>query len=56
MDNVEVKITVKVDGKRVARRKLQRPVNSLEDGAKLLHQAHNAVDAIAHDLRNQAGV
>jgi hypothetical protein len=55
--NVEVKITVKVDGQRVGRRKITRDrVSSLEDGAQLLSITQTSVQDLAKELRAKAGV
>lgn len=53
VSTISVKMTVKVDGKKVTRRELSRIVVLAEDGAKLLHEAHRAVDSMAADVRNE---
>ncbi len=56
-DNVEVKVTVKVNGERVGRRKVTRTsVSSVQDGRSLLNDTHRAVDALAGELRARVGV
>lgn len=57
-NNVEVKITVKVDGKRVGRRKITfDTVGDLQDGQWLLAETTNAaVVDLAQELRVKAGV
>lgn len=55
--NVEVKITVKVDGERVGRRKVSaKQVGSLEDGAQVLLRSQQAVTDLADELRAKVGV
>lgn len=52
----QVKITVKVDGRKVAQRKLEANVASVRDGEELLRGANEAAFGIAKELRAQAGV
>jgi hypothetical protein len=54
--NTEVKITVKVDGQKVAKRTLTADVGSLGDGQRLLRDTNEAVFGIANELRTKAGV
>lgn len=54
--DVEVRISVRVEGERVGRRKItRRRVRSLDDGRELLEDAHAAVDSLADELRYKAG-
>lgn len=54
--NVEVKVTVKVNGERVGRRKVTREqVSSLEDGRQLLAATQTAVADLALELRRKVG-
>jgi hypothetical protein len=54
--DVEVRISVRVDGERVGRRKVKRArVRSLDDGRELLDDTHSAVDSLASELRDLAG-
>ncbi len=53
-NGVEVRISVRVDGKRVGRRKIKRSsVRSLSDGQELLDDTHTAVDALADAVQNR---
>jgi hypothetical protein len=52
-NGVEVRISVRVDGRRVGRRKIKRSVSSLNDGRELLDDTHVAVDALADELQSQ---
>jgi hypothetical protein len=55
--NVEVKVTVKVDGERVGRRKITFDrVSSLQEGMNVLHETQGAVADLARELRVKAGV
>ena len=55
--DVEVRITVRVNGERVGRRKIKRShVLSLDDGRELLDDTYSAVDSLANELRIKAGV
>lgn len=55
--NVEVKITVKVDGQRVGRSKVARErVGSVADGRSLRNAVHDEVDLLATKLARKAGV
>lgn len=54
--DVEVRVSVRVNGERVGRRKVRRAsVNSLDDGRQLLDDTHVAVDSLASELRDLAG-
>ena len=56
-NNVEVKITVKVDGKRVGRKKLTAAsVSSLREGQVLRDRSMAAVAELANELRVKVGV
>ena len=54
--DAKVTITVQVDGEKVAKRKIKRTVGNVESGRVLLGEVHGAVDALASQLRAQAGV
>ena len=55
--DVEVRISVRVNGERVGRRKIKRArVRNLEDGRQLLDDTYSAVDSLADELRIKIGV
>lgn len=54
--NATVKITVKVDGEKVATRKVEASVASVEQGRALLTETHAAADDIASELAGHLGV
>ena len=51
MANVTVTITVKADGKKVAKRKVEGVVTGIESGATLRDRAKIQIDRLASELR-----
>lgn len=54
--NAQVTITVKVDGQKVAKRKVKAEVGNVEGGKALVDQAKAAIDGLARELGERAGV